>query len=109
MCITAQSNKAPKEAFIDEPDNGCSGKPCDQPVTAENILDNFCRADFVVKVRIRKVKPPQTGGQEGASVPRLEGNQGGDEEAEEPQDRAHRPGEVLRRQGQRARGGQISS
>jgi len=51
MCITAQSNKAPKE------DNGCSGKPCDQPVTAENILDNFCRADFVVKVRIRKVKP----------------------------------------------------
>lgn len=51
MCITAQSNKAPKE------DKGCTGKPCDQPVTAENILDNFCRADFVVKVRIRKVKP----------------------------------------------------
>jgi len=51
MCITAQSNKQPAD------DNGCSGKPCDQAVTAENILDNFCRADFVVKVRIRKVKP----------------------------------------------------
>ena len=25
---------------------GCSNKPCDQHLTAENILDNFCRADF---------------------------------------------------------------
>ena len=24
----------------------CSNKPCDQHLTAENILDNFCRADF---------------------------------------------------------------
>jgi len=51
MCITAQSVKQPSH------DNGCTGRPCDQHVTAENILDNFCRADFVVKVRIRKVKP----------------------------------------------------
>ena len=27
-------------------DNGCTGRPCDQHLTAENILDNFCRADF---------------------------------------------------------------
>ena len=54
-------------------ETACTGRPCDQHVTAENILDNFCRADFgkvlsrlfmsiiiscsVVKVRIRKVKP----------------------------------------------------
>jgi len=52
MCITAQSVKPPSD---DE--TACTGRPCDQHVTAENILDNFCRADFVVKVRIRKVKP----------------------------------------------------
>lgn len=51
MCITAQSAKTPSD------DNACTGRPCDQHVTAENILDNFCRADFVVKVRISKVKP----------------------------------------------------
>ena len=28
------------------PDNGCTGTPCDQHITAENILDNFCQADF---------------------------------------------------------------
>ena len=27
-------------------DNACTGRPCDQHVTAENILDNFCQADF---------------------------------------------------------------
>jgi len=51
MCITAQSVKTPAD------DNGCTGRPCDQHLTAENILDNFCRADFVVKVRVSKVKP----------------------------------------------------
>jgi len=51
MCITAQSAKTPSD------DNGCTGRPCDQHLSAENILDNFCRADFVVKVRIGKVKP----------------------------------------------------
>jgi len=56
MCITAQSVRE----VADTDDGGevqCRGKPCDQHITAENILDNFCRADFVVKVRIRKVKP----------------------------------------------------
>merc|ERR1719500_1360143 len=51
MCITAQSAKAPSD------DGKCTGRPCDQHLTAENILDNFCQADFVVKVRISKVKP----------------------------------------------------
>lgn len=55
MCITAQSVRTPEEAGGD--DSSCTGKPCDQHITAENILDNFCQADFVVKVRIRKVKP----------------------------------------------------
>ena len=27
-------------------DKSCAGKPCDQHLTAENILDNFCQADF---------------------------------------------------------------
>jgi len=55
MCITAQSVK--EVAKEEEAEAGCVGKPCDQHITAENILDNFCQADFVVKVRIRKVKP----------------------------------------------------
>lgn len=54
MCITAQSVRTAED---DSDDTSCTGKPCDQHITAENILDNFCQADFVVKVRIRKVKP----------------------------------------------------
>jgi len=54
MCITAQAVVSPEEG---EEETSCSGKPCDQHITAENILDNFCRADFVVKVRIKKIKP----------------------------------------------------
>ena len=32
--------------FLVEVSEKCSGAPCDQHITAENILDNFCRADF---------------------------------------------------------------
>merc|ERR1719510_380479 len=56
MCITSQSVRNKPDRNQNK-NRDCSGKPCDQAVTAENILDNFCRADFVVKVRIRKVKP----------------------------------------------------
>jgi len=55
MCITAQSvQRGAKQGSVDE---SCKGKSCDQHVTAENILDHFCQADYVVKVRISKVKP----------------------------------------------------
>lgn len=64
MCISAQSVREAAMAETEDKggagpvaDSECRGTPCDQHVTAENILDNFCRADFVVKVRIRKVLP----------------------------------------------------
>lgn len=56
MCITSQSVRNKPERNQNK-NRDCTGKPCDQHLTAENILDNFCRADFVVKVRIAKVKP----------------------------------------------------
>jgi len=56
MCITSQSVRKSGQAR-NTAKQDCTGKPCDQHLTAENILDNFCRADFVVKVRIAKVKP----------------------------------------------------
>ncbi|KAG1656276.1 Secreted frizzled-related protein 2 [Nymphon striatum] len=31
-------------------------KFCNQVITPENILDNFCRSDFVVKTKLKKVK-----------------------------------------------------
>jgi len=55
MCITAQA--AAKDSAPEDVETSCSGTPCDQHLTAENILDNFCRADFVVKVRISKIRP----------------------------------------------------
>ncbi|XP_023335381.1 secreted frizzled-related protein 5 [Eurytemora carolleeae] len=51
MCITAQAAVDVKQ------EETCTGTSCDQHITAENILDNFCRADFVVKVKISKVRP----------------------------------------------------
>merc|ERR1719228_969076 len=70
MCITAQSvrqgtsgnsgntgNTRGSSESSREERNRCEGAPCNQHVTAENILDHFCQADFVVKVRIRKVLP----------------------------------------------------
>jgi len=75
MCITAQSvrqssagggsKQESTEQILDEEDSKhrgssdktCSNKPCDQHLTAENILDNFCRADFVVKVKFSKIRP----------------------------------------------------
>jgi len=74
MCITAQSVRAGAGDNSQEVETetkgqtrgqghqskrgkSCSGKPCDQHLTAENILDNFCRADFVVKVRMAKLRP----------------------------------------------------
>ncbi|GFY78461.1 NTR domain-containing protein [Trichonephila inaurata madagascariensis] len=29
---------------------------CNQPDTYENIIDNYCRADFVIKTKIRKLQ-----------------------------------------------------
>jgi len=68
MCITAQSvrqgnsgnsggNTRGSSESSREDRSRCEGAPCNQHVTAENILDHFCQADFVVKVRIRKVLP----------------------------------------------------
>lgn len=72
MCITAQSVRAgagdsrgsgeaemETEVQLGSSAKGktCSNKPCDQHLTAENILDNFCRADFVVKVKLAKIRP----------------------------------------------------
>lgn len=63
MCITAQSvrqgnkEEGNSRGSSREDRSRCEGAPCSQHVTAENILDHFCRADFVVKVRIRKVLP----------------------------------------------------
>merc|ERR1719402_38648 len=75
MCITAQSvrqgnggnsgnngntgasNTRGSSESSREERSRCEGAPCNQHVTAENILDHFCQADFVVKVRIRKVLP----------------------------------------------------
>jgi len=68
MCITARAAQlapgaaAAADSTVSKSDVAteevsCSGTPCDQHLTAENILDNFCRADFVVKVKIAKVHP----------------------------------------------------
>jgi len=70
MCITAQSVRSASDNMeVDSREQGsnkqtqhnkgrtCSAKPCDQHLTAENILDNFCQADFVVKVRMAKIRP----------------------------------------------------
>lgn len=51
MCITAQAGEQHNRGG-----NSCGGTACDQPETAENILDNYCRADFVVKVGIKKIR-----------------------------------------------------
>ncbi|KAK7862804.1 hypothetical protein R5R35_004157 [Gryllus longicercus] len=47
MCITAQSSS-------DAAGGGC--RVCNQVDTYENILDNFCRADFAVKTKIRQAR-----------------------------------------------------
>ncbi|XP_059491143.1 secreted frizzled-related protein 5-like [Neocloeon triangulifer] len=49
MCISPQSiNSNSSEA------DKCQA--CNQPETYENILDNFCRADFAVRTKFRKVR-----------------------------------------------------
>ncbi|GAB6027838.1 hypothetical protein CHUAL_002064 [Chamberlinius hualienensis] len=53
MCITAQSSSRPTNGQVEEP-NACSA--CHQVPTYENILDNFCRADFALKTKIRKIR-----------------------------------------------------
>jgi len=58
MCINAESVRNRNSPTDNESSHqSCTGQPCDQHLTAENILDNFCQADFVLKVKIRKVKP----------------------------------------------------
>ncbi|CAL1290755.1 unnamed protein product [Larinioides sclopetarius] len=47
MCISVQANTN------SEPQS-CSA--CNQPDTYENIIDNYCRADFVIKTKIRKLQ-----------------------------------------------------
>lgn len=47
MCITTQMH--------DNSDSS-SCMVCNQPETVENIIDHFCRADFVVKAKIQKWK-----------------------------------------------------
>ncbi|CAM1329021.1 SFRP5 (predicted), partial [Pycnogonum litorale] len=46
MCISVQSKR--------QKGNGCEF--CNQVMTNENILDNFCRSDFVVKAKLKKIK-----------------------------------------------------
>lgn len=60
MCITAQAEA--HQANSQPEVSGCSGTPCDQHITAENILDNFCRADFVVKVRVSRIRARRVNG-----------------------------------------------
>ncbi|XP_068082353.1 secreted frizzled-related protein 5 [Anabrus simplex] len=48
MCITPQSNVDSTKAEECE--------VCNQVETYENILDNFCRAEFAVKTKIRRVR-----------------------------------------------------
>ncbi|XP_071439138.1 secreted frizzled-related protein 5-like [Hetaerina americana] len=48
MCIAPQSHTDPGHG------NGCQA--CNQAETYENILDNFCRADFAVRAKIRRAR-----------------------------------------------------
>ncbi|XP_076307595.1 secreted frizzled-related protein 5-like isoform X1 [Tachypleus tridentatus] len=49
MCITVQS-----PVSDDKEPAPCVA--CNQPDTYENMIDNFCRADFVIKTRVRKLR-----------------------------------------------------
>nr|XP_045596951.1 secreted frizzled-related protein 5-like isoform X2 [Procambarus clarkii] len=51
MCITVQHSAAPG------PDGECPA--CSPVETYENILDNYCRADLVVKTRVKKQRRAQ--------------------------------------------------
>lgn len=48
MCITPQSKTDPVE--------GSSCQVCNQVETYENILDHFCRADFAVRAKLKRVR-----------------------------------------------------
>lgn len=48
MCIGVQSTSATASCTV-----------CQQPETYENIIDNYCRADFVIKTRVKRVKKSQ--------------------------------------------------
>lgn len=56
MCITVQHTKSQRpeivQANADTEDGDC--EVCQPVETYENILDNFCRADVVVKTRVKK-------------------------------------------------------
>lgn len=47
MCISVQAASSTEQPT-------CSA--CNQPDTYENIIDNYCRADFVIKTKIRKLQ-----------------------------------------------------